>query len=216
MTEPGPDRPTDPVARSRFWESVHADRPVDGVSWWQAVPLLSLDLVERAGLPKEVGVLDVGAGASTLVDHLVARGYSDLTVVDLSARALRRVAERLGTAAADVALVEADVLDLRLGRRVGLWHDRAVFHFLTEPSERDAYRDALARHLAPDGFVALATFGPDGPTTCSGLPVVRYGPQDLAAELPGFELVAATGEDHETPWGGSQQFTAVLLRRRAA
>jgi cyclopropane fatty-acyl-phospholipid synthase-like methyltransferase len=186
---------------------------VDGVSWWQSVPGLSLGLVERHPGRVDEPVIDVGAGWSTLVDHLLARGYRDLTAVDLSVSALNTVRERLGPAGAAVTLSVADVLDLRPGRRYTLWHDRAVYHFLTEPDERADYLASLNRSLAPHGWLVVATFGPDGPTTCSGLPIVRYTHEELVAQFPGYELVATAGEDHLTPWGSTQQFTAVLLRR---
>ena len=208
-------RPTDDASRSAHWEKVHDGKSSDGVSWWQSVPSLSLDLVDRAGLDPDVPVIDVGAGWSTLVDHLLERGFTDLTLVDLSATALRTVRERLGVAGSVVGMHVADVLHLAPGRRYGLWHDRAVFHFLTEAHERDDYRASLARSLQPGGWVAVATFGQDGPATCSGLPIVRYSHDQLAAEFPGFEVVARSGEDHRTPWGTSQQFTALLLRHTA-
>ncbi len=203
----------DGAGRADFWEGVHGTKPVDGVSWWQSVPSLSLGLVDQTQVPTTAGIIDVGAGWSTLVDHLVERGYHDLTAIDLSVTALRIVRERLGPAGADVVLQVADVLDLDPGRTYRLWHDRAVFHFLTELDERDDYRASLDRCLDPDGWVVVATFGPDGPTTCSGLPIVRYTHAELAAEFPGYTLVDTAGEDHVTPWGTAQQFTAVLLRR---
>ncbi len=207
-------RPIDAAARRDFWEGVHDSKDVDGVSWWQSVPELSLGLVDQSGVRPEQGVIDVGAGWSTLVDHLLDRGFADLTAIDLSVTALRTVRDRLGARGADVVLDVADVLDLHRGRRYALWHDRAVFHFLTEAEERADYRASLERCLAPDGWLVVATFGPDGPTRCSGLPIVRYGHEELAAQFPGFELVATAGEDHRTPWGATQQFTAVLMRRR--
>jgi SAM-dependent methyltransferase len=208
-------RPADPDSRKDFWEGVHDRAEVDGVSWWQSVPGLSLGLVDEADVAPDRPVIDVGAGWSTLVDHLVARGYRDLTAIDLSASALRTVRERLGDRGAGVVLEVADVLDLRPRRRYALWHDRAVYHFLTEPDERRDYLASLERSLEPGGWVVMATFGPDGPTTCSGLPIMRYTHQELAAEFAEFELVSTAGEDHLTPWGTSQQFTAVLLRRPA-
>lgn len=210
----GHPRPEDHASRTDFWEGVHQHQEVDGVSWWQSVPGLSLGLVDETGIAPEDPVIDVGAGWSTLVDHLVERGYRDLTAVDLSATALQTVRDRLGAAGADVALQLADVLDLDMGRTYALWHDRAVYHFLTEPDERDDYRASLERSLRRDGWLVVATFGPDGPTHCSGLPIVRYSHDELAGEFPGFELVDTAGEEHTTPWGSSQQFTAVLMRRR--
>ena len=201
--------------RQTFWEDVHADRGVHGVSWWQHVPRLSLDLIDAAELGSDDPIIDVGSGWSTLIDHLLARGHVDLTAIDLSSSALQAVRSRLGGDRQDVVLEVADVLHLDQGRHYSLWHDRAVFHFLTDPGDRDAYRASLERNLQPGGWAVLATFGPEGPDTCSGLPVRRYSHADLAAEFPGFELVATSGEDHRTPWGSTQQFTAVLLRRQS-
>ncbi|HET8960661.1 class I SAM-dependent methyltransferase [Nocardioides sp.] len=195
-----------------FWEDVHVHRGVHGVSWWQRVPRMSLDLIEAAGLGPEDPIIDVGSGWSTLIDHLLDRGHLDVTAIDLSANALQAVRDRLG--GRDVRLEVADVLDLDQGRRYALWHDRAVFHFLTRSADRDAYRASLDRSLDEQGWAVVATFGPAGPERCSGLPVVRYSHEELAAEFPGYELVATSGEDHLTPWGSTQQFTAVLLRRR--
>lgn len=214
MTELPLWRPGDAAQRADFWEGVHDSKDVDGVSWWQSVPDLSLGLVDAAGVPKDAAIIDVGAGWSTLVDYLLKAGYTDLTAIDLSATALATVRERNGKAARDVVLGVADVLDFRPVRRYALWHDRAVYHFLTEPDERDDYRGSLERSLEPGGCVVVATFGPDGPETCSGLPIVRYTHAELAAEFPGYELVETTGEDHLTPWGTRQQFTAILLRQR--
>ena len=209
-------RPADSESRSSFWEGVHTGKSEDGVSWWQAVPGLSLELVDRAGVDPGQPVIDVGGGWSTLVDHLLARGYSDLTVVDLSSTALRTVRDRLGDAGSGIRLEVADVLGLDLGRQYSLWHDRAVFHFLTQVEERDEYRASLLRALAPDGWLVVATFGPDGPLTCSGLPIMRYTHEELAAEFESdFDVVATSDEEHLTPWGTSQQFTALLLRRRS-
>lgn len=207
-------RPTDAEMRADYWENVHDGKDVDGVSWWQSVPDLSLGLVDATGIELNQGVIDVGAGWSTLVDHLVTRGYTDLTAVDLSLTALQTVRDRLGPDGDQVVLKVADVLDLRLGRRFALWHDRAVYHFLTEPDEREDYRLSLERNLEPGGWLVVATFGPDGPTTCSGLPIVRYTHEELAAQFPGFDLIDTAGEDHLTPWGTAQQFTAVLMRQR--
>ena len=207
-------RPESAESRAEFWENTHDGKDVDGVSWWQSVPDLSLGLVDQAKLGRHEPIIDVGAGWSTLVDHLLDLGYADLTAIDLSATALQTVRERIGDAGADVVLTVADVLDLRPSRRYALWHDRAVFHFLTELDEREDYRASLDASLAAGGWVVVATFGPDGPSTCSGLPIVRYTHEELAAEFPGYELVDTSGEDHLTPWGTRQQFTAILLRDR--
>ncbi|WP_248580818.1 class I SAM-dependent methyltransferase [Nocardioides sp. InS609-2] len=212
----GPVRPVDAADRLNFWEDVHDNKDVDDVSWWQSVPELSLDLVDQTGVGRDQPIIDVGAGWSTLVDHLLQRGFRDLTAIDLSATALRTVRNRIGEAGTQVVLDVADVLDLRPTRRYTVWHDRAVYHFLTEPDEREDYLASLERSLKPDGWAVVATFGPDGPTTCSGLPIVRYTHRELAAQFPGYQLVATSGEEHLTPWGSTQQFTAVLLRRQPA
>ncbi|MEV6956060.1 class I SAM-dependent methyltransferase [Streptomyces sp. NPDC048331] len=214
MTDHAIPRPDTPTARAAYWEEIHHGKDVDGVSWWQSVPGLSLSLVDRTGLARDEPIIDVGAGWSTLVDHLVERGYHDLSAIDLSATALQTVRNRLGPAAKDIALTVADVLDLHTGRTYALWHDRAVYHFLTEPEERTDYLASLERSLRPGGWLVVATFGPDGPTTCSGLPINRYSHAELAHQFPGFHLVDTAGEDHITPWGTSQQFTAVLMQRR--
>lgn len=209
------NRPEDAAARSDYWENVHDGKDEDGVSWWQSVPELSLGLVDETGLGIDRSVIDVGAGWSTLVDHLVERGYTDLTAIDLSLTALNTVRARAGEIPGRLDLDVADVLDFRPPRQFALWHDRAVFHFLTEEDERDDYRRSLEHCLEPGGFVVVATFGPDGPLTCSGLPIVRYTHEELTAEFPGYRLVSTSGEDHVTPWGTRQQFTAILLRRES-
>ncbi len=207
-------RPVDADGRQEFWQGVHDSKDVDGVSWWQSVPGLSLGLVDTSGVVADDPIIDVGAGWSTLVDHLVEKGFSDLTAIDLSQTALQTVRDRLGEAGRAVVLKVADVLELRMGRQYALWHDRAVYHFLTEPDEREDYLASLERSVRPGGWLVVATFGPDGPTTCSGLPIVRSTHYELAAQFPAWELVDTSGEDHETPWGSRQQFTAVLMRRR--
>ena len=213
MGAPGQLRRDEDVdARRDYWENVHAGQDVDGVSWWQSVPGLSLGLVDATDVEPTDPVIDVGAGWSTLADHLLERGHTDVTAVDLSRTALDTVRERVGDLGQFLTLQVADALDLDTGRLYALWHDRAVFHFLTEQDERDDYRVSLKRNLRPGGWFVIATFGPDGPTTCSGLPIVRYSHQELAGEFPGYTLVDTAGEDHLTPWGTNQQFTAVLLR----
>ena len=209
-------RPEDSSARQAHWDAVYLDKAADAVSWWQPVPEVSLRLVEAAGLSSSDPIIDVGAGCSTFTDHLLRLGHDDLTAVDLSATALKTLRERLGPVDAAVSFVAADVLGLDLERRYTLWHDRAVFHFLTEPGQRDLYRAAVERTLRPGGWLVVATFAPDGPTTCSGLPVRRFSAEDLAAEFPGFELVTHERDEHLTPWASVQPFTAALLRHVVA
>jgi SAM-dependent methyltransferase len=197
------------------WERVYAERAPSEVSWYQRAPALSLALVERSGVAKDDPIIDVGGGASTLVDHLLAAGYQRAAVLDISARALDHARARLGAAAERVEWYEADVTDFTPPHRFALWHDRAVFHFLTEETQRQAYLRSLNEALLPDGQVIIAAFGQGGPTKCSGLDVVRYNPVSLGAVLgDGFRLVEAVSETHLTPAGKTQRFEYHHFARR--
>ena len=199
--------------RKQHWESVYREKAEDTVSWFQVHPDTSLELI-RAHTGPQDAVIDVGGGASRLVDHLLAEGYGDVTVLDLSETALERAGARLGPAALKVQWQVADVTDWRPGRRYRFWHDRAVFHFLIEPQERAAYRAALEAALAPGHHALIAGFALDGPERCSGLPVQRYSPESLAAELGrGFRLRESREETHVTPMGRLQRFQYSLLER---
>jgi trans-aconitate methyltransferase len=180
---------------------------------------VSLELIEVLGLPLDTAVLDVGGGASILVDALVERGFSDVSVLDVSATALELARRRLGAAptgaASSVHWLHEDLLVWQPARRYDLWHDRAVFHFLVEPEQRDRYVNLLCEAVHPGGCVIIATFAPDGPESCSGLPVARYGADDLARVLDGFEVVATRGEQHRTPAGVVQPFTWIVARSPA-
>ncbi len=158
-------------------------------------------------------MIDIGAGAGVLVAALAARGLTDLAALDLSETALAQARARLA-GGPEVDWIVADVLGWRPARRYDIWHDRAAFHFLTDPADRQAYRATLAAALAPGGHAVLGTFAPDGPERCSGLPVVRYDADSLAAELgPGFRLIAAARDDHRTPAGALQRFQFGLFRK---
>lgn len=195
------------------WESVYAKRAPDEVSWYQAHPEYSLVLLEAAGATPKSRIVDVGGGASHLVDCLLDRGYTDLTVLDIAERALARAKERLGERAESVRWIEADVITFVPSGRWDIWHDRAVFHFLVNAEDREAYRRTLADSLVPGGHAIIATFGPSGPTRCSGLDVVRYSATELLAELgQGWALVAEREELHRTPAGVEQQFVYGLFR----
>jgi SAM-dependent methyltransferase len=194
-------------SRKGHWERVYERKLPTEVSWYQPVPERSLELVRATGLPLTAPILDVGGGASTLVDHLLEEGFSDLSVLDIAASALARARDRLGERAARVAWIKADVTRFAPARAYALWHDRAVFHFLTEPEDRVRYLDVLRRALAPRGHLVLATFGPEGPTRCSGLPVQRYALEELSELLaPNFRLQRHLLETHRTPMGTQQQF----------
>lgn len=197
-----------------LWDTIYRTKPPHQLSWFQAEPRTSLDLIRRAVPDVNAAIIDVGGGASTLVDRLHSAGYRRLTVLDLSPSALETARGRLGPGADDVTWIEADVLtaDLPPGH-FDLWHDRAVFHFLTAAADRARYVDQVRTALRPGGHVIVATFADDGPTRCSGLPVVRYTPAGLAEEFGvAFRLADSAREEHVTPSGAVQAFTYALCR----
>ena len=202
--------------RASHWDSAYASGGVEGASWYQETPRVSLDLIDALDVGRDVAVVDVGGGACTLVDHLVAKGFTDVSVLDVSANALAETQRRLGQDVA-VGWLEQDVLAWRPERRFGLWHDRALLHFLVDPDDRDAYFQTLHSAIQDEGFVVLATFAADGPTSCSGLPVARYSAEDLVRLLGlRFKPVDARREEHVTPRGSIQPFTWVAGRMQPA
>jgi SAM-dependent methyltransferase len=201
------------TAGREHWEQVYASRAADQVSWFQRVPEVSLALVRQAGIEPGSPIVDVGAGASTLVDELLVAGYSDATLLDLSDAALQVARARMG-AAPKVKYVAGDVTQWEPPRQFALWHDRAVFHFLVDDAARAAYRRTLAKALGPRGKAILATFALDGPERCSGLPVRRYSVATLAAELGDVLSPLDTRQEvHVTPSGAKQSFVYVLFKR---
>jgi SAM-dependent methyltransferase len=195
------------MQRQSHWDAVYSTRGEQQLSWFEALPVLSLRMMEAAGLTLETCVLDVGGGDSRLVDELAARGLDCLAVLDVSGAALHRAQARLGAAASIPIWIEADVAGCWSLKPMDIWHDRAVFHFLTEPEDRDRYRSHLRQTLKRGGSAIVATFAPDGPEKCSGLPVVRYSPETLAREFHAdLELVEAAPYVHTTPWGATQSF----------
>ena len=195
------------MSRQDHWNEVYRTKGAQNVSWFQTEPSLSLELIGAAQVPRDDGILDVGGGASVLVDRLLNAGYARLGVLDISAEALALARQRLGARAADVEWFEADVTKFEPPHRFACWHDRAVFHFLTNADDRRAYMATLARTLTPGGAVIIATFALDGPPQCSGLDVARYDEKALAAELgAAFTLREARRETHRTPWNTEQRF----------
>jgi SAM-dependent methyltransferase len=194
------------------WEQIWSGRAAEDVTWFQDHPERSLALITSVTGPQD-RVLDVGGGASRLVDRLLDLGYRDVTVVDIAASSLEASRTRLGARAAEVTWVVDDATTLHLARPVALWHDRAVFHFLVDRAGRRAYIERVNATVFSGGHVAIAAFGPNGPQQCSGLPVRRYSPDDLADEFgPGFEFVAGDMEQHVSPTGVTQEFAYALLR----
>ncbi|MFN7855837.1 MAG: class I SAM-dependent methyltransferase [Acidovorax sp.] len=190
------------------WEKVYQTKRADSVSWFQEHAMRSLEIIRAIGASTDARIIDVGGGASTLVDDLLKARFKNIAVLDLSASALDVARARLGTLGDCVEWIAGDIRNVVLPEHAfDIWHDRAVFHFLTEPSDRLAYVRQVTRAVKPGGHVIVATFAPDGPEQCSGLPVVRYAPEQLHGEFgPQFELVEHASEAHTTPWGSVQHF----------
>lgn len=198
------------------WNDVYASTAPDTVSWHRNHLEQSLAWLDALELPKTAHIVDVGGGASTFVDDVLARGFQSVSVADISERALEHSKRRLGPGAR-VQWVVGDVTNpLFPDNSVDLWHDRAVFHFLTSAAQQEAYRTQVSRCVRPGGSLIIATFGPQGPERCSGLPVVRYSPEGIAVAMgEAFELVERSEEVHSTPQGRVQAFAYALCRRRS-
>jgi SAM-dependent methyltransferase len=196
------------------WEHIYTTKAVESVSWYQAHASQSLALIRATGAALSARILDVGGGASTLVDDLLAGDYTALTVLDLSPTALAAAQKRLGSRSSAVQWLEANIFDVVLPvHGYDIWHDRAVFHFLTAPAERQAYVQAVLRAVKPGGHVIVSTFAEDGPTQCSGLAVRRYSADELHAEFGApFTLLRHEKEDHHTPFGTVQKFVYCYCR----
>lgn len=196
------------------WDEVYERRAPDQVSWYRPHLDRSLQLIEQAGLPSDAPIIDVGGGSSTLVDDLLARGHSSVTVLDIAPNAIRRAQERLGVRAALVTWLTGDITRIELPEhRYDFWHDRAVFHFLRDTGDRDRYVAAVRRALKPGGRIVVATFGPEGPERCSGLEVVRYDAEQLHDQFGAtFTKLASFAEVHQTPGGAEQEFVYCYCR----
>ena len=205
------------MADEAHWNRVYDTKAANSVSWYAPSLSRSLELIEEAGLGAGHAVIDVGGGASTLPGELLDRGFSEVTVLDISSSALDKAREQLGERAERIRWIAGNVTDAKLPEAAyDLWHDRAVFHFLTAEDDQAAYVRQVSRALKPGGSVILATFGPQGPEKCSGLPVARYDGEAMVRRLgEAFERVRCLEDTHVTPWGAPQQFTYCLCRRRA-
>ncbi len=206
-----------PDAAQAHWEAVHLSKPPSALSWYQTRPSQSLNYIKRAAHGSASRIIDVGGGVSNLVDHMLGEGYTHLTVLDISGSALRLTRQRLGAQADLVSWVEADITRVVFpAGTYDVWHDRAVFHFLTDKRDQEKYMEVLRQALAPGGHAIIATFALDGPAKCSGLDVARYSPEGLAAQCgPGFALIDSARESHLTPAGARQQFVYCLFRKNA-
>ncbi len=203
--------------RKEHWNQVYQTKAPDDVSWFQKRPDISLELIETSGVGKEQGVIDVGGGASALVDFLLDARFKRLAVLDISAAALALAKQRLGARAGNVEWFEADVTMFNPPHQFNLWHDRAVFHFLTDKADRQKYVETLKRTLTPDGHVIIASFAIDGPLKCSGLKVCRYDAPGISSELGDeFRPLEQMDEAHLTPWNTEQKFSYFRFARKTA
>ncbi|MEP6986062.1 MAG: class I SAM-dependent methyltransferase [Chloroflexota bacterium] len=202
------------MSTKSHWEEVYQTKASHEVSWYQTEASLSLDFIQRAGLEPDANIIDVGGGSSILVDGLIKQGYRNLIVLDISGESLAVSRERLGNLGEPVQWLEADITQVKLPpQRYDLWHDRAVFHFLTTSEQRQTYVRTAQQSLKPDGQLIIATFAPDGPLQCSNLTVAHYDPTQLAAELgTAFSLIDYEYEAHRTPWGSTQSFVYCRFR----
>ena len=203
------------VNRKSHWQTVYTTKAENEVSWYQQDPAPSLELIGLARPTPDTAIVDIGGGASRLIDRLLARGFRRVTVLDISQAALDAAKARLGEAASEVEWVAADVTRWSPAHSFDIWHDRAAFHFLTDPADRSAYVARMTEALRPRGHVVIGTFAIDGPEKCSGLPVNRYDAASLAGEFgEGFELVDSRRQDHATPWNAIQRFQFCVFRRK--
>ena len=197
------------------WENVYETKSAHEVSWYRPRLDVSLQLIDSVLTDPGSAIIDIGGGESTLVDDLIRSGRSDVTVLDISQAALDATKARLGASADSVSWISADITTVDLGfGRYDLWHDRAVFHFLTRPEDRDAYIQRVRQAVKPQGYIVVATFGPDGPLKCSGLDIVRYDSNSLVVAFgDGFDLLDTATEIHKTPWDSEQEFVYCLMRK---
>ncbi len=203
------------MEKKTHWETIHRTKAPAQVSWYQNHPVLSLDFIQRTGVDKSCHIIDIGGGISTLADDLLREGFTQITVLDISGAALGIAQQRLGGLASQVAWLEADITQAHLPYQAyDVWHDRAVFHFLTQPQDRQRYVQAVYHALKKGGHVIVATFAPDGPSRCSGLEVMHYDPDCLHDEFGDeFRLIDSAREAHVTPFGTEQKFIYCYCRK---
>lgn len=196
------------------WEKIYTDKEGTEVTWYQLKPVISLQLINELNLDTSDPIIDVGAGSSTLADFLIENGYSDLTLLDISSQALENSKRRLIDKADKINWLVSDFKDLKSDKNFKLWHDRAVFHFLTHESDRQKYRETLNQHLACKGYFLISTFASDGPEKCSGLKVIQYSKEALAEEFgDDFTLIKSVKESHISPKGMEQKFVYCLFQK---
>lgn len=204
------------LERQTHWQNVYQTKGERDVSWFQEIPTISLDLIRASGVATDASIIDIGGGASRLADALVAEGYHSVTVLDVSEKALTTSRNRLGPRAEQVTWIVADITAWRPDKSYDFWHDRAAFHFLTEPGDRAAYAECVRKAVRPGGHVVIGTFAPEGPERCSGLPVIRHDAGSIGEVLgPSFKLIESRRHDHLTPGGTKQRFQFSRFQRQA-
>lgn len=203
------------MSNKTHWEQIYQTKAPTQISWYQEHSIQSLQFIANTGINKTGQIIDVGGGPTALVGDLLENGYQHITVLDISAAALEAAQQRLGARAQKVIWLEGDILQIELGQhKYDLWHDRAVFHFLTDAEDRRRYVNAVKKAVKPGGHIIVATFASDGPDHCSGLPVARYEPESMHQEFgEGFQLLSSAHETHSTPFGTQQKFVYCYCRK---
>lgn len=202
------------MSNKDHWEKIYSTKEIDGVSWYQETPTTSLNIIDSLKLNLNTSIIDIGAGKSFLADNLLDLGYNDITILDISRNALNEVTRRVGKKNHKIKCIESNVIDLSSGQKYDVWHDRAVFHFITNNQEREKYLDLLNSSLNKDGCLIIGTFSEDGPLKCSGLEVQRYSVKDLRELLkPDFKFIDGFKEIHDTPFNTSQSFTFCTFKK---
>lgn len=201
----------------KHWSEIYKTKAVNDVSWYQVRPERSLDYIQKTGIGLDEPIIDVGAGASTLVDYLIAAHYRDITLIDISAEALTVARDRLAESDAHLDWIVGDITTVDLPKNhFALWHDRAVFHFLTDPAHQQRYVEQVIHALKPNGHLIIATFALDGPQQCSGLNVAQYDAQSLHHAFGSrFRLIDSSQETHVTPWGSEQRFVYCHMQKQS-
>jgi len=202
------------MSNKDHWEKIYSTKEIDGVSWYQEIPITSLNIIKALKLNLSASIIDIGAGKSFLADTLLNLGYNDITILDISGNALNEVARRVEKENHKIKCIESNVTDLSSDQKYDVWHDRAVFHFITNNQEREKYLDLLNSSLNKDGYLIIGTFSEDGPLKCSGLEVQRYSVKDLRELLkPNFKFIDGFKEIHDTPFNTTQSFTFCTFKK---
>ena len=200
--------------KKEHWDSIYSTKKINEVSWYQKVPETSLQLIRNASISKKSKIIDIGGGDSLLVDNLIEEGYSDLSVLDISSKAIEKTQNRLGDKASDINFIASDITKFDSNTEFDIWHDRAVFHFLTEKTQIDKYKSLVRNVITPGGHLIIGTFSENGPNKCSGIAITKYSIQELSDLFSdSFTVENSFQESHSTPFNTKQEFSFVHLKR---